>query len=126
MNQVQDKRLVLEAAQLSMDDDTVIISGKLTMREPAKEIGPFLKSVHDAACKKELKVLTVDVRNLTFINSSGIRVFINWTAWIRAENEARRYRVKFLSDPGVSWQSVSLKAMQSMAPDIFQIVATAR
>ncbi|HEY3493230.1 MAG TPA: hypothetical protein VGK73_01035 [Polyangiaceae bacterium] len=90
------------------------LSGTISTREPDKHLGIFFRELHEAALADALTEITVDVRALTFVNSSGIRLFIEWAS--RASGQAgRRYRLRFLRNPAVTWQRVSFSAIKNIA-----------
>ena len=99
----------------------LVMTGTITAREPTRTVQPFLEKVHALAIGSGVKELTVDVRTLTFVNSSAIRVFINWAMLVTGEPEARRYKIQFLTSRTVTWQRTSLPTLQSLAPDVVGI-----
>lgn len=105
-------RIVAEAP------NKVVMSGTITAREPMKTVQPFIEKIHAAAIASGIKELTVDIRSLTFVNSSAIRVLINWVMLVKGESEARRYKLQFVTSRAVTWQRTSLPTLQSLAPDV--------
>ena len=61
--------------------------------------------------------MTVDVGALQFVNSSAIRIFVDWIA--RA-SEAK-YKIVFLIDPTTTWQRLTFSALASMKTDALEI-----
>ena len=92
----------------------VVLSGSITSKEPDRSLGIFFRRVHDAALKDGLKELSVDVRGLSFVNSSAIRLFIDWAIWV-SQAGAGAYRLRFLRNPSVTWQRVSFPAIAQLA-----------
>ncbi|MFO0625879.1 MAG: hypothetical protein U0325_09715 [Polyangiales bacterium] len=88
---------------------TLAFAGEIASRDPVAEVGPHLRGVHDAAAGGG--DLTVDVTALTFVNSSGLRLFLDWVGWIAAEPEARRYRLRFRARRDVTWQRAAFPAI---------------
>jgi hypothetical protein len=88
---------------------TLSFAGEISGRDPVSEFGPHLRGVHDAAAGGG--ELTVDVTALTFVNSSGLRLFLDWVAWIATEPEARRYRLRVRTRRDVTWQRASFPAI---------------
>jgi hypothetical protein len=99
----------------------LVMTGTITAREPTRTVQPHLEKVHAQAMASGIKELVVDVRGLTFVNSSAIRVFINWAMLVKGEPEDRRYKIQFLTSRSVTWQRTSLPTLQSLAPDIVGI-----
>ena len=94
---------------------TVKLSGTLAVAEPRRLVGPFLKAVHEAAQADKLKEVDIDVRELTFVNSSAIRLFVDWVEWIRDLQPDKAYRLRFHTDRRVTWQRTSFAVLESLA-----------
>ena len=101
--------------------DTVKLVGTITSRDPTADLAPFLKRVHAAAVAEGLRSVNVDVAGLTFVNSSAIRLFVDWTTWAKQEPEASRYQLRFVSNHLVTWQKTTLMALKSLAPNVVTV-----
>jgi hypothetical protein len=75
-------------------------------------------ALHEYVVARGIAAFTVDVRELRFIDSSAIRVFVAWTS--RAE--AARYKLVFKTDAGVTWHRLSFSVLRSLAPASVEIV----
>ena len=69
-----------------------------------------------------LREVTVDVRKLTFVNSSAIRLFVDWATWVR-DQEPDAYVIRFRTDRRITWQRTSFSVLQSLAPNAIVIDA---
>jgi hypothetical protein len=78
-------------------------------------IDELLKKAHDTALTNGVKEISVGFRDLEFMNSSCIKVFVTWLTRIESIAEDKRYRIRFLSDPNKSWQKRSLQALSCFA-----------
>lgn len=107
----------LEGASLITDPFEIRVSGpralslhgQIASRDPIAELGPHFRAVHDAAAGGGEVV--VDVTALSFVNSSGLRIFLDWIGWIVSEPEARRYRLRVRTKKGVTWQASAFPAI---------------
>lgn len=109
----------LQVNELTLQVETggcVRIGGSLTLRDPSEVLLPVFQSLHRAALQDGLTDVIVDVSDLSFVNSSGIRVFVDWVLWLRDEPPTRRYSITFRSRRGHAWQRASLPVLQSLAP----------
>jgi hypothetical protein len=104
--------------QMSVASSAVTMVGTITAQNPNESIGAFLKSVHEAAVADGLKVLDVDVTALTFVNSSAIRMFIDWAMWAKNLPAGKRYQLNFKTARSVTWQRTSFVALKALAPDV--------
>jgi len=84
----------------------VVMRGELTVRDPVSAVSPYLRRLHDLMGGGGK--LTIDVTELVFVNSSGLRIFLDWIAWISAEPTERRYRLEIRTNPKIMWQVASL------------------
>lgn len=96
----------------------LVFSGTITSKDPSGDVGPFLKAVHEAAVADKVAELRVDVSALSFVNSSAIRLFVDWTSWIKAD---RPYKLRFATNRHVTWQKTSFMALKSLAEDVLTI-----
>lgn len=83
----------------------------------------FLKSVHDQACRQQVRRVTLDLRALTFMNSSGLSSLAGWVAQIQDLPTPAQYQVKLLASPDSFWQRRSLYAISRLADDIVSVEA---
>jgi hypothetical protein len=113
--------LSVEGLDMKMDDGVVRMSGTITMRSPSQTLQPHLKKIHEAAVADGVTSLVVDVRKLSFVNSSSMRLFVDWTVWLKDVAAPQRYKLTFSTDPNVTWQRKSFPVIRSLAPDIVEI-----
>jgi hypothetical protein len=83
----------------------------------------FLREVHTEAQRRLAEVVTVDVRQLDFINSSCLKGFVWWISTVREQPGGGRYRIVFLSSPSKPWQRRSLSSLACIASDIITVQA---
>src|SRR5687768_16660479 len=111
----------IEGLEMAVDGATVRMSGTITMRSPSQVLQPHLKKVHESALADGVESLTVDLTKLTFVNSSSMRLFVDWTVWLKDQPAEKRYRLVFVTDGAVAWQRKSFPVIRSLAPDIVEI-----
>jgi ABC-type transporter Mla MlaB component len=92
---------------------TLVMSGSLSELNPGAVLMPHLKELHELLVRDGLQVVKVDVRDLSFVNSTGIRVFIDWLGLIQRSGSA--YVLHFILDPAVTWQRLTFKALKTLA-----------
>ena len=88
------------------------VTGSITLPDPVRQIQPYLTTVHDAAMASGVAELVVDLKGLTFVNSSAIRLFLDWVTWVLDSKGA--YRLVFVGDRGLTWQRSALNVFKSM------------
>jgi hypothetical protein len=97
----------------------LVFSGTITSKDPSRDVGPFLRAVHEAALADKVGELRVDVSALSFVNSSAIRLFVDWTSWIKTDRGG--YKLRFATNRHVTWQKTSFMALKSLAEDVLTI-----
>jgi hypothetical protein len=102
------------AGRLSLD-------GTIATRDPAEMMLPLFRSLHRAVIEDGLREFKIDLSALTFVNSSAIRLFVDWITWIKNETAARRYKAVFVTNSQITWQKTSLGVLKSLAPDVVDL-----
>jgi hypothetical protein len=99
----------------------VRFSGLITVPNSHDALLPSIRALHEAALGDAITELTVDVRLLTFVNSSAIRLFIDWSTWLRNLDESKRYKLLFVTDKSITWQRTSFLALKSLVPAVIEV-----
>ena len=102
--------------------DTLVLSGKITSRDPGAELGPFFRSAHEAAKQDGLTEFKLDVAGLNFVNSSSIRLFVDWGTWLKTESKPS-YVLRFLTNRTTTWQRTSFVALMALAKEVVAVEA---
>ena len=96
------------------------LSGTITQKDPSSDLAGFFKALHGAALVDGLSEVRADVSGLTFVNSSAIRLFVDWATWVKNER-GPRYTLLFVTSRTVTWQKTSFMALMSLAKDVLKI-----
>jgi hypothetical protein len=107
--------------KVAFTSDGLLLSGSITSKEPDRSLGTFFRAVHEAALADGVSGLKVDVRGLSFVNSSAIRLFIDWAIWV-SQPKRTSYKLFFVRNPTVTWQRVSFPAIAQLAAEHVTIV----
>jgi len=111
--------IIIEELELELTDGPrVRLAGMLKTQSAQDELTKRLESLQRRIVDERLPSFTVDVRRLSFVNSSAIRVFVNWAS--RAE--AGGYKLIFLTDRETTWHRLSFSVLRSLAPGAVEIV----
>jgi hypothetical protein len=87
------------------------------------QLDRFLRDVHSQAQRCVAEEVTVDVRELEFMNSSCLKSFVWWISTVQEQAGDGKYRIIFVSSPTVNWQRRSLNALACLANEIISIQA---
>lgn len=91
----------------------VAMRGTIAIPDPGLLLGGCFRRMHEAALADGLSELSVDVRQLTFVNSSAIRLFVDWSSWVSAARPSG-YLLRFRTDRRITWQRTSFAVLQSL------------
>jgi hypothetical protein len=83
----------------------------------------YLAALHEEARAHGVQSVTIDFRDLEFMNSSCFKCFVSWLGTIQDLPEASRYQIVFLSNRQLHWQRRSLNALRCFAADVVTIQA---
>jgi hypothetical protein len=89
--------------------------------EAKADLEAVVKKLHDEALRLSTTKVTVDFRDLEFMNSSCFKVFVAWLAQVRDLEPSRQYRIHLVSNPNLHWQRRSLAALSCFAVDLVAI-----
>jgi len=119
MDNPNSKSLLIESLQIQQPTQSVLeLSGSLHSPSAQKDFDRFLDETHRAIVAAKLETFTIDVRGLSLVSSSAIRLFVTWIS--RAE--AARYRLVFWVDRTITWHRLSFSVLQSLAPGTVDVV----
>lgn len=117
--------LDVDGVQIVPEGQAVRIRGKMTSRQPDPSVQSFFRKIHDEAQKLKVASIEVDVTGLLFVNSSAIRLFVDWAMWAKGGADAPIYQLVFHIKEGITWQRMTLAALTSLAPAVVRIEAKA-
>lgn len=121
MNKINLEPLVLEKVKIFLNNEeqtlSLILTGAVDMRNPTSDILPYLIKVHDEVVKNKIKRINVDIKDLIYMNSSGIKILINWIMKINDEPRENYYCINFISNSDIAWQESTLPVLHKLFPD---------
>lgn len=119
LNDVTAESITLQA-RLADGEIVARLSGTADtgVREQLEE---FFTQLHAEAVRLNATAVVVDVRELEFMNSSCLKVFVSWLAQLRELETPHQYKVRFRSNPQLLWQRRSLAALSCFAIDLVTI-----
>jgi hypothetical protein len=111
------------ASTVSFEDGIVriVLTGSADSFEAKSDLETTMQRLHDEALRVATSKVVVDLRGLSFMNSSCFKVFVSWLASVRALDESKQYKIHLVSSPAVSWQKRSLNALSCFAVNLVVI-----
>ncbi|HVJ92246.1 MAG TPA: hypothetical protein VM580_20740 [Labilithrix sp.] len=116
----------LASAALSLESHVESSRIAVTMRgnadmESLRSLEAFLGELHDEAVGLRCRQVTIDMRELYFMNSASIKLVVAWIANVQALSPTARYSIHLASNPNLSWQRWTLNALKSVAADLITV-----
>lgn len=108
---IQKQHLLIRAVGF-----TIILSGIMDDKNPGAYLIPFLDKVHKDIMEKNISAIDIDIRDLAYINSSGIKDIINWFLKIESQDNGPKYSITFLCSRESRWQGLSIAMIQKIIP----------
>ena len=104
----------------SIDDGVMRIkmSGTVEMRDPGDLLTPYWNKIDEKALERSLRRVEVDLRDLSFMNSSGILTLVRWITRAKAHAPDKAYQLVLQYDRNVTWQRTSIPTLAKLAPDV--------
>jgi hypothetical protein len=99
----------------------ITIVGDIDMQDPSVVLDPLFDKVHKGAMASGLKVVNFDLKQLAFLNSSGIKGIAKWIMNLASAPADKRYVIKILQNKSVPWQVTSLPTLTFLVPGAVQI-----
>ncbi|HEX7191599.1 MAG TPA: hypothetical protein VF381_08495 [Thermoanaerobaculia bacterium] len=96
----------------------VKMTGAVEMRDPGELLNPYWTGLDDAAREKGVKRVEVDLRDVSFMNSSGILTLVRWITKAKAHTPETAYTLVLQYDRNVTWQRTSIPTLAKLAPRI--------
>lgn len=114
-----------ENADASIENDEnglcLILSGDIDMRDTSIEFLPYLLKVHNTMIDNKIKNIRLNLVNLTFMNSNGIKSMINWIMKLSELPEGNQYKIHISANTDIAWQDSTLPVLRKLFPDFIII-----
>ena len=104
----------------SIEDDVmrVRMSGAVEMRDPGELLTPYWNKLDEITRERALRRVEVDMRDLSFMNSSGILTLVRWITKAKGHPKENAYRLVLQYDRNVTWQRTSIPTLAKLAPEV--------
>jgi hypothetical protein len=94
------------------------VSGAVEMRDPGAVLNPYWTSIDGAVRGRQIKLVELDLRDLNFMNSSGILTLVRWITKAKAHPADELYQLVLQYDRNVTWQRTSIPTLAKLAPGV--------
>ena len=100
---------------------SVNIIGDIDMQDPSIVLDPLFAKIHDGCVAAGIKQVDANLRQLTFLNSSGIKAIAKWIMKLSSTAADKKYIIKILQNKDITWQTSSLPTLTFLVPGVVQI-----
>jgi len=105
------------------DGLALIAIGEIDIQQPSAEIRPFLSRLHDSILARNIKMLELNFHATSYMNSSGIKEFVNLIMKLSTTPKDQKYRIRIRYSKDITWQAASLPILSKIQPDQIQVVS---
>ena len=95
----------------------IAMSGAVEMRDPGVVLNPYWNALDDEVRRRGIKRVEVDMRDLNFMNSSGILTLVRWITRAKGHGSSG-YQIFLQYDRNVTWQRTSIPTLAKLAPQV--------
>jgi len=99
----------------------LIFEGLVDDKNPETLLSNFFEELHEKLIKFQCKEVEVDLKKLIFLNSSGIKVLIQWITKNASSPLEKRYKYVIKINPNFHWQGNSCNMLKMLIPDLIII-----
>jgi len=112
-------KLSVESLEVDFGEaDRLVLKGVLSTPTAQSEFKRLLQELHTEIVAARAQSFNVDVRGLTFVNSSAIRAFVDWIS--RAAHAG--YKLSFTTSAAITWHRLSFSVLKTLAPESVEIL----
>ncbi|MBN2532795.1 MAG: anti-sigma factor antagonist [Spirochaetales bacterium] len=97
--------------EMKADGTTIIFSGSINHPRPQMFMEPFIEDVHNSIVDNKIKEVDLDITDLRFLNSSGIREIVDWVLKMSKLPEDSKYKINFVCSREHKWQESSISTL---------------
>jgi hypothetical protein len=95
----------------------IMLAGAVEMRDPGELLNPYWSHIDEEVRRLGLQRVEIDVRDLNFMNSSGLLTLVRWITKAKAHTTGA-YHMTLKYDRNVTWQRASIPTLAKLAPEI--------
>lgn len=96
----------------------VTVIGAVEMRDPGEVLTPYWTGLDEEARRRGIRRVELDVKDLNYMNSSGILTLVRWITRAKAHEAADAYQLIVIYDGNVTWQRTSIPTLAKLAPQV--------
>jgi hypothetical protein len=120
IEQIKQGKVAIEVSDIP-SGVAVTIVGDIDMQDPSLVLDPLFDKIHKGVIASGLKKVDFDLRQLSFLNSSGIKAIAKWIMNLASAPADKKYVIRILQNKSISWQTTSLPTLTFLVPGVVQL-----
>ena len=101
---------------------TLKIMGEIDMDYSSMILKPYISEFHEKISRAGIERIRLDLSELNFINSSGLKVFFWWMRLLDELPDDKNYSIALYYSTDITWQECNVEIMQDLAPRLLELV----
>jgi hypothetical protein len=97
--------------EMTAEGTTITFAGSINHPRPQVFMEPFIEDVHNSIVNNKIKEIDLDITELRFLNSSGIREIVDWVLKMSKLPEDEKYKINFVCSKQHKWQESSITTL---------------
>lgn len=110
------KNIVCDGLNITVKNKVVSIIGNIDSRQPGNLLKVFFTDLSNEMITNKIKKITIDITKLEFLNSSGIKQFVDWIMSIDNMEDDEKYEIDIITNPELLWQESSISSLIFLNP----------
>ncbi|HOJ63926.1 MAG TPA: hypothetical protein PLE45_05845 [Spirochaetota bacterium] len=94
--------------------------GMIDIKDSFGVLDPYFHQIHNEVVKNNIKEIKLDFTELQFLNSSGIKSFINLISLIKSLPQEKQYIINAELNKSYSWQQDCFKVLSVLGQHIMK------
>jgi len=90
--------------------------GDIDMEDPSVVFDPLFAKLHEGMVAHKIPFVVADFKELTFLNSSGIKAVAKWIMKLAMLPADQKYQIRIAHNKAVTWQVTSLPTLTFLVP----------
>ncbi|MCX8059148.1 MAG: hypothetical protein N3A58_07020 [Spirochaetes bacterium] len=110
---MQNNKITIKEQNYSIEfsDNIIKIFGVVEIKNPNDNFSLHIKKINSLILERNLKEIIFDLTNLEFMNSSGIKVLVEWILRLEELPDDQRFKILFIYNPKILWQESTINTL---------------
>ncbi len=120
IDQIKRDKVTIDVSDIA-SGIAVTVVGEIDMQDPSEILDPLFAKIHAGAVASGFKQVNFDLRQLNFLNSSGIKAIAKWIMNLASAPADKKYVIKIQQNKSIAWQTTSLPTLTFLVTGAVQL-----